>query len=643
MYSISQKQHWKNFLPIAIFGLALSFLLRTIFLIWAQDFSSIVSVIEAYFVGFVFDLSALIYISIVWMIVGFLFPPLKNPKTLSRNYRRTLLVVTVLIVLFYLFVSVGEITFWNEFHSRYNFIAVDYLVYTSEVLKNIWESYPVGWISVLIAGLSLGLSLYIYRFFGSKTHIGTRILSRAIAVCSGLILVSADYFIFPSEISKGLDSYALHEVSKNGIHSLFSAYLNNELDYDHFYKTLDLDQAFARVREDFKEDGKLSQDPHSIQREISSQGKFHKYNVVMVSMESMSAKFMKAFGSKQNITPHLDELAEKGLFFSNLFATGTRTVRGLEALSLSIPPTPGQSIVRRPNNENMYNVGDYFFDTGYVTEFLYGGYGYFDNMNAFFSANKFTVWDEGSLSPQQISFKNAWGVCDEDLFALAVRRADAAFENNQPFFQLIMTTSNHRPYTYPENKIDIPAGTGRDGAVKYSDFAIGEFIKQASSKPWFRNTIFVFVADHDAAVAGNVDVPVADFRIPFIIYSPSLITPQRVTKLSSQIDVAPTILGLLGADYESHFFGHDIMKTKSERAFLGTYQKVGLLKDGVLTLLGPNKKVDQFAIDGTDGETPLSTLNDALVTQTISYYQVASYLFRRGQMKDTGNDQILNR
>lgn len=641
MNSISQAQHWKNFRPLAIFFLILSFCLRTTFLIWSRDFSSVLSVIESYFVGLLFDIAALLYIAIPWVVVGLLIPPLKNTQRLRTIYLRSIFVLTVLLMIYFLFVSIGEITFWNEFHSRFNFIAVDYLVYTSEVLKNIWESYPVGWLLVLIAGASLGLSVYFYRFYRSNVVRGAGLGQRAAAIVAILALVSVDYFVFPSDISKGLESYALHEVSKNGIHSLFSAYLHNELYYDHFYKTLEIETAFKNVRNNLQEDGKLAAETQSITREISSPGKFHKYNVILVSMESMSARFMNSFGSKQNITPNLDDLASKGLFFTNLFATGTRTVRGLEALSLSIPPTPGQSIVRRPNNDNLFNIGDYFYDTGYTTEFLYGGHGYFDNMNAFFSSNKFTIWDQGSLSKEQITFANAWGVCDEDLFNLSIRRADASFEQSKPFFQLIMTTSNHRPYTYPQ-KIDIPSGKGREGAIKYSDFSIGEFIKAAEKKPWFKDTIFIFVADHDAAVAGNVDIPVADFRIPLIMYAPSIISPQKVTKMASQIDVAPTVLGLLSADYESHFFGHDIMRTKSERAFLATYQKVGLLKDGVLTLLGPNKKVDQYSVDEKDQETRMTALRDDLVSETISYYQVASFLFRNGHMKDNGDDKIVN-
>ena len=163
------------------------------------------------------------------------------------------------------------------------------------------------------------------------------------------------------------------------------------------------------------------------------------------------------------------------------------------------PPTPGQSILRRPGNEGLFTIGSIFQDAGFDTRFIYGGYGYFDNMNNFFGNNGFDITDKGGrfepgdhftgarniIDDQYIHFANAWGICDEDLYDAVIRDADVRYAKQQPFFDFVMTTSNHRPYTYPDKKIDIPSGSGRDGAVKYTDFAIGEFLKKVSSKPWF--------------------------------------------------------------------------------------------------------------------------------------------------------------
>lgn len=203
-------------------------------------------------------------------------------------------------------------------------------------------------------------------------------------------------------------------------------------------------------------------------------------------MESMSTKYLReedAHGAQ--FTPNLRRLAEQAAFFPNVYATGTRTVSGIEALTIAVPPLPGMSIVRRKGNENIYNIGSIFRRKGYKTEFIYGDVGFFDNMNYYFKNNGFEITDKTDFAKNEIRFANAWGISDEDLFEKVIKQADKRHQAGERFFQFVLTTSNHRSYTYPENAIDIPSGTGRNGAVKYADYAIGKFMEEASKKPWF--------------------------------------------------------------------------------------------------------------------------------------------------------------
>ena len=642
MFSISCKSHLKNLYRPTLFFLILFSILRFVLFFWSGGSTSILEIFATFMIGLIFDISTLVYIMTPLLFLIILLPPRKNSELLNKSYRQfltTLFALTTMIIIFSCF---SEITFWAEFHSRFNFIAVDYLIYTNEVLKNIWESYHIGFILLGILISALTVAFYFKKKITAQTLAGFSLRQRFILLALWTLVSIMNYFLFPASISEKISNYSLQEVSKNGIHTLFAAYFENSLDYNRFYKTINQDDAFKNIRTLYKADNiQLNENTSGIDRIVSSGANFKNYNVILVTMESLSARYMQAYGNNINITPNLDQLAKEGLFFSNIFSTGTRTVRGLEALMLSIPPTPGQSIVRRPKNENLYNIGDYLGDAGYVTDFLYGGHGYFDNMNEFFSTNGFNIWDRSKLKDSEITFTNALGVCDEDLYNMSLRQADISFKEKKPFFQFIMTTSNHRPYTYPQ-KIDIPSGSGRDGAVKYSDYAIGEFIQNAKTKPWFKSTIFIFIADHNASVSGNTAVPIRDYRIPFIIYAPNIINPQKVEKLGSQIDFAPTLLGLMNAKYHSHFFGHDLMTTTEERAFLGNYQTVGLLKENVLTLLSPNKKVEQYKIDKDDKQELMTDLNLKLVDETISYYQTASFLFTSAGMVDTGDDKILN-
>ena len=214
-------------------------------------------------------------------------------------------------------------------------------------------------------------------------------------------------------------------------------------------------------------------------------------------------------------------------------------------MTLSLPPTPGRSIVKRLRNGNMFSLGSVFRSQGYDTAFIYSGYGYFDNMNAFFGNNGYRIVDRASVDKEDITFANAWGACDEDLFNWTLREADQGAKSGKPFHYFVMTTSNHRPFTYPDGRIDLPSKvSGRDGGVKYTDYAINKFLEDASKKPWFKNTIFVIVSDHCASVAGKSELPVQNYHIPLMIYAPGgQIKPGRVDTLMSQIDFPPTLLG----------------------------------------------------------------------------------------------------
>jgi phosphoglycerol transferase MdoB-like AlkP superfamily enzyme len=197
-----------------------------------------------------------------------------------------------------------------------------------------------------------------------------------------------------------------------------------------------------------------------------------------------------------------------------------------------------------------------------------------------------------------------------------------------------MTTSNHRPYDYPDGRIDIPSHTGREGAVKYTDYSIGEFIGKAKMKPWFKNTIFVIVADHCSSSAGKTEIPLDKYHIPMIVYAPEILKPQVVEKLSSQIDIMPTLFGMLNWSYKSKFYGNDILSSSfKERALMGTYQKLGLYKENKLVVLSPTKKIKSYEVIEQDiYNTKYKEISTQkyLETEAISYYQGASALHKKG-------------
>lgn len=551
-----------------------------------------------------------------------------------RLFTITWFVLLPLILFGILFIATAEVFFWNEFSARFNFIAVDYLVYTREVFGNIKQSYPLTTILSVIGGSAMAGCFVIHRF--AKKHAeglaGPWWVRIAVALSVSVFALGAQQFT--AATADLLGDVQARELAGNGYREFVYAFRSNNLDYFRFYKTEAPDVVKKMVREAFAEAQSsavfVEGSEHPLERQIKIPGPARRMNVVMVSIESLGADYVGVLGGKPGLTPNLDELAKQGMLFRQLYATGLRTVRGLEALTLSVPPTPGHAVPMRPDHAGFQTLGEVLKEQGYQSLYLYGGYSQFDNMQSFFGDNGYTVVDRTAIKPEQITHETIWGVADEDLFGLAVRELDARTEQG-PVFAHIMTTSNHRPFTYPNGRIDIPSGSGRDGAVKYTDYAIGKFVQEARKHKWFSNTLFVFVADHTSNGRGHTDLPPENYRIPLIIYAPALLEQQNVDQVASQIDVAPTILGLLNASYTSQFFGQDILTegVHHQRAFMANYLTVGYMEDGLIVELGPKSHVvvrrqqDGHIVPNDDPRA------SEVIEEAVSYYQMASAILSR--------------
>lgn len=578
-------------------------------------------------VGFFYDLAALPYALIPFAVVALLVPSGAKGR---KFYAWTASAQIITMVFGMLCIAAAEALFWNEFSARFNFIAIDYLIYTRETLGNIRESYPLGLMVACTAAATATLYLPLRTRIWTAATAEAGSFSRRFATSVAILLLSAvSFFAVGDAPRETLPSASARELAGNGYYEFGRAFMSNELDYHAFYRTLPAVEAENEMRHEFKEaqsTAVFTDGDHPLERVITAAGPAKPLNVVMVTIESLGADYVESFGGKRGLTPNLDRLASEGMQFNQMYATGTRTVRGLEALSLSIPPTPGHAVLTRKNNKGFQTLGGVLKNEGYEPMFIYGGYSYFDNMQNFFGGNGYTVIDRTSLARDEISHETIWGVADEDLFKLAIREIDTRAAAGKKVFAHLMTTSNHRPFTYPEGRVDIPSKSGRDGAVKYTDWAIGKFIRDASAKPWFKDTIFVFVADHTSNARGRTDLPQENFRIPLIIYAPSILKPQAIDAVASQIDVGPTILALLNVSYTSRFFGQDIMTEGQhhQRAVMGNYLTVGHMEDGVMVELSPKRQAK--VLDALTGrETPLTEpVSIAAIYETIAHYQVAA-------------------
>lgn len=687
-------------LILGLLHMVIAFFTRCALLFQARhDVAWNLSLFGGFGTGLISDAIAASFVVLVWVLLCSLIP--------QFLWRRIGWCFTVVLFFgcagFLLFTAVAEWFFWDEFQVRFNFIAVDYLVWTQEVWGNVRESYPMP---AIITGLAVGSALLVallirlraVRWVAAGQFTWENRMTGLLALTAIPVLITAALFWDDLLVWLRLEAYSVpviilclavipvaavwllargrgatrpasdgrkgmvrlsglaaipaiivvaakqsqrpvfqnqynQELAKNGMYSLFAAFWAMEIPYEKFYRTMDEHQVLAQTRAllTAPDSQPLAESDRDLRRRIHASGEEKRYNVMLICMESLSADFMGRFGNPRGLTPNLDRLAGEGLLFSRCYATGTRTVRGLEALTLSLPPTPGQAIIYRPGSTGLYTLGAIFGGRGYDCAFVYGGNGRFDYMNRFFSGNGYQALDKNAWAASDISFETSWGACDEDLFRKSIAEADVSHAAGHPFHLFCMTTSNHRPFQFPTDKFKGKGRDGRESSVMYADYAIGRLMEEAPRHPWFDNTLFLFCADHCASSAGKMDLDVTKFHIPAILWNPKLIKPQDASMLCSQIDVIPTVLALMNWQYTSLFFGQNLLAqgygAPRRRAFVSNYQKIGLLHEDSLAILKPRKMCSLYRADPATGKLEADNSLTALASEAVAWYQSASWLW----------------
>ncbi len=557
------------------------------------------------------------------------------PKKWGRGTLRTILTLGIFLLLFS---AIAEILFWDEFDSRLNGIALYYLIFPREVIGNLQESFNAGLYTPMVAALALVLSWLIRRPTAAALNTdqpkGQRLREFGAAALA-LIIVLPLARALPLDIS---DNREVSQLSYNGWNTFISAAFTNDQDYDGVYPGMDEQEAIKVLRKLVAQPNTTFIDPdnvRSILRYVDNGNTPRKLNIVIVTNESFGSKFVDVLDNPSGIilTPALDKLSKESLFFTNIYPSGDRTVRGLEATETGFAPIPGISTTRRSESLDMYSLPYLLKSFGYNTTVLYGGRAVFDNMGTFWKGIGFDpVWDEADI--RHDSFTTAWGVSDEDLYTEALRRMDELSAEKKPFLLTMMTVSNHRPYEFPQDHVKYdPELYNRYNSARYADWAYGDFIERAKAHGWFNNTVFVFVADHSEKVNGSAQVPLQNMRIPILIYSPKNIAPQTVPTLGAQLDLIPTLMGQLGFSYVSPFFGKDIMKLPADGGWTSTAFNFSIAysRPGHAVVLRPQQKTLGYAF--TPGLIPLKleTPDPETVKEAIALTQTAHHMFYHHQ------------
>ncbi len=558
-----------------------------------------------------------------------------QPMWRWRGARLAAHVLLAVMLAVLVFSELGEMFFWNEFDSRYNSIAFNYLIFPREVMGNLRESFNLPILLPIVGALAGVLYLLLRRpLVSALAAPATPALRLRMSLLAIVAFATGAGLLWVIPNDPFLDRI-VNEVAHNGLHSLLRAGVTNDEKFDGLYPTLPEAVATRLVRELVAQDNTRFLQPESepgLRRRVDNGSEPRRLHVVLVIEESFGSVYVDGLDNagSESISPRLASLANDGLLFTNVYATGNRTVRGLEALLTSFPPIPGIATTRRAGSEGMHSLPFLLKRFGYQTAFLYGGRAAFDNMGHYWSTIGFDrVLEQRDIA--KIGFSTIWGASDEDLFREALLRLDAMTAAGSPVFLSLLTVSNHRPYLYPPGRIaKDPMQNRKENSATYADWAFGDFVERARSHPWFNDTVFVFIGDHGPRVYGAAQVPVPSYRVPLLFYSPTHIAPERNPTLGSSMDMAPTLLGLLHLSYDSSFFGVDLRRVPAGHGRVAMEHNFSLaLGDGTnVAMLLPGRHQRGWSMEpGPKDLTPQSEPDRALVERTIALYQTAHHLF----------------
>ncbi|WP_248525392.1 LTA synthase family protein [Vibrio alginolyticus] len=597
--------------PIAAFSLfSLLFLSisRVLLAFWQIDrIDSLNDLIYILGQGLRVDIATLCWLFILPALFS-TFMPLTGK--MGECWKRILRIWMVLGLWVLVYMELATAPFIQEYDLRPNRLFVEYLIYPKEVLSMLWTGYKlelfIGALGTVLT-ITLGwkwskkltdkaqqvnwkwrplLALFVVLFgvAGARSSLGHRPLNPAMVAFSNDPL--------------------LNDLALNSSYSLLFAVnsMKSEKSAEQFYGKMDTQKMLELVRtSSTKSDFTPSLLPTMNSNPATYQGK-HK-NLVILLQESLGAQFVGALGGLP-LTPNLDELMKEGWQFTQMYATGTRSVRGIEAVTTGFPPSPSRAVVKLSKSQTgFFTIADLLKAQGYHTQFIYGGEANFDNMKTFFFGNGFDqiVEEDDYNNP---SFVGSWGVSDEDLYNKANEEFERLSKSDKPFFSLVFTSSNHSPYEYPKGKIE-PYDSEymtRKNAVKYSDYALGTFFEKAKKSSYWDDTIFIVIADHDARVSGANLVPVKHFHIPALILGKG-IQPRKDDRIANNIDMPPTLLSLIGVDAKTPMIGRDLTKPlarEDERAMMQYDKNFGYLTRDNLVVLSPGEKISTLAYDFKD-------------------------------------------
>ena len=623
------------FMALSLFMLSL-FRLALVITHWDRLFDT-PEVWRIFTIGLRMDLVLMAYVFSVPVLFMMLLP-----KETVLKWRRLYTFIIVFIVLVLLYMEIVTPEFIEEYDLRPDRKFFEYLKHTNEVVGTLWANYAGQLIACLIAMLSVGIitTKYAKKLLSDYVPWSTTKRFLMFPIIAGVFILAARSTLKhrPVNISTAYfsDNHLANELALNSTYTVLYALYRNyyyEKNPSELYGKLSEEEVLVNMSKYANEpDTKYIEGPIPFLHEQVSPFSYDKpVNLVVVLLESVGASDTGCLGGP-DLTPNICKLKDQGLWFTNLYATGTRTARAIESVVTGFLPTPSFSALKSSfARDNFFTTAELLKQNGYNTSFIYGGMSNFDDMRSFFLGNGFEdIYDEADYDNPV--FKTTWGVSDEDLFGKA---NDVFKKMDKPFFSLILTTSDHTPYEFPDGRIELyqQPKNSHLNAVKYTDYAVGKFFEMAEKEDYYRNTIFLVVADHNAQIKGNDLIPIEKFHIPAFVIGPNV--PQKTLDIiASQVDLMPTVLHFIGLKLKHPMIGRNLMTLPEGtigRAIMQYSNDAAYRKGDDVVIMRPHTMPVQFKlIDGKLNPTELNPdmQKEALSHALIPWYLLSNRLYR---------------
>jgi phosphoglycerol transferase MdoB-like AlkP superfamily enzyme len=507
------------------------------------------------------------------------------------------------------FVEASTVSFIRQFDARPNYLFVEYLEYPREVLSTLVGTNPLELLlfSVIALLLVVGVTRWLRRDPERDRRLTPGfclLMTPLVAVIMFAMIRStlAHRPVNPSNAAFSQDAM-VNQLPLNSPYSILHAIYERrkeEANERISYGYLPDEEVLNIVRREAGLDSAEPLDPNkpTLHRQAATLKTDRPLNLVIILQESLGAEFVGELGGK-DLTPNLDGLADEGIWFERLYATGIRSARGIEAVITGFTPSPRTNVVKRSDTQDgFFTLAGLLADHGYRTRFIYGGESHFDNMRRFFLNNGFeNVIDVNDFDAGTAVYKGSWGMSDEDMYGRAHEElGDLAGE---PFFALLFTTSHHEPFDIPAGRVSESEYGPRETSIKYADYALGRFLERARQSSYWENTLFLVVADHNAKIFGGRLVPVERFRIPGVIIGDS-VEPRRIEGIASQIDLVPTLLSLIGLESEHPAIGRDLTRPEwlggSGRAMMQFHANQAFIEGDRVVVFQPDLAPESFRL-----------------------------------------------